>query len=126
MPPNSVPWVWWAFAAVMVLLQLVTLIVIAGRPSAVAVIGVVLPLACGVCGLVATGIILDYVHAMPPHERDYSGDLIALLYVIWGICGVVGGTAAVLCMVLLRRGVPAAASNAVAADKLSEVARSPE
>jgi hypothetical protein len=134
---EAVPWLWWTFAALMILLQLIILVLIAGRPSAVAVIGVTLPFLCGVCALTATALILNHIHVNtpPPGSGGTEGDsfathphyLIPLLYMIWAICGIVGLTSVVLSIVMLRRGVrvPAPAAGASPPDKPSQVTRSP-
>jgi len=116
---EAVPWLLWTALGIMIVLQLIILVVIAGRPSAIAVIGVTLPALCGLCGLGATWLILEYIRRSSlsgsSELEDHTGHLIGLIYVIWVICGVVALTAVVMSIVMLRRGSVLVARSGITA-----------
>ncbi len=132
---SNVLWPMWLAVGIMILLQLIILVVIAGRPSAVAVMGVTLPFLCGVCALVATFLILGHIDqtmssqeaSVDPNQIHKFGNhphyLVPLLYAIWGICGIVALVTVVLSMVSLKRGprLPASSDPATAAPRRAEV-----
>jgi len=66
------------------------------RAQAAGTVGLVVPLGLGGIAVGVTAIILDHQVQMP-----------GILYVIWGVCGLVSLVTAVMCMVTLRRGTSA-------------------
>jgi hypothetical protein len=93
---NSVPWL--AIVGVMILLQLIILVVLTGRPRAVAVIGLVLPIMGGVCAVVATDIIMSWTRGFEADRHQF----LPLLYAIWGLCAMVALVTVVLCVLPMR------------------------
>jgi hypothetical protein len=107
-------WLVWTAVIVLILLQLTILVLIAGRPRAVAVLAFGLPVLCGLCAIGASAIILYYMDlSLRVHTRagsasaeGYPHYLMPLLYVIWGICGLVALVTVVLCVIAMRRKEP--------------------
>jgi hypothetical protein len=95
---TDLPWYWWAIVGVMILLQLITLVVITGRPRAVAVIGLVLPVMCGVCAVGGTAMILSWTQDSAADRHQF----LPLFYAIWGLCALVALVTVVLCVVPLK------------------------
>jgi hypothetical protein len=118
--PPVPAWAWWGFAGGVLLLQLVIILILVGRPRAVAVIGVLVPVVAMSAAVAGTGLVLRHhdlvvtsqlYHshglnegvAVSPISETYD-EIMPLLYVMWGAAGVLSLAAVVLCVLALWLG----------------------